>query len=224
MRATIHAREVRITRLDADGQPVGAPLVGTTDAAGVTTFGPMPAATATDAWLLAGADTHHIDLTNPTKEHTAMPTEPRPTKAQVTELREQLARREQQLHDLQREHDAAGQTVRDLMHGDLEARCLDQCVRAIEAMRAAENQRNRNQTNHGFATIHSYADPSPRPEALGQPVGRILLHLAARYGQAIGAIPPPPPPERAGQQLVSVPAHLAEQLERMPMHVWEQHQ
>jgi hypothetical protein len=183
------------------------------------------AATSCSAWRPTRTIPISSFTLHTTKENTAMPTEPRPTKAQVTELRELLERRERQLQEATMDLRTSEDRRKELLAGDLEARCLDQCVRAIEAMRAAEAERNRNQSNYGYATLSSsYADRDPRPEALGDPIGRILLHLAARYGQAIGAIPPPPPPERAGQQLVSVPAHVAEQLERMPMHVWEQHQ
>jgi hypothetical protein len=175
---TFHATELRITRLDDEGRPVGPTVVPT-------------------------ADTIHFDLTNPTKEHTAMPTEPRPTKAQVAELREQLARRERQLHDLQREHDAAGLTLRELLAIDREAKALAGCTAAIEAMLTAEREASRNQSNYGYATAMP-AYQQPRPEALDSPIGRILLHLAARYGVAIEATLPP---ERdlSGQRLVSVP-------------------
>ena len=208
MTITARVTEARFTPLDADGNP-----------AGPTRTIPISSFT-----LHTTKENTAMTLTNP-DDYEASVLATRPTKAMVTELLQTLRDERANARMVQRQAEGVEAKLRDAELGDLEAQCLDRCVRAIEAMRATEAERNRNRARqYDFATVSSYPDHDPRPVALGDPIGRILLHLAARYGQAIGAIPPPPPPERAGQQLVSVPAHVAEQLERMPMHVWEQHQ
>lgn len=155
--------------------------------------------------------------TNP-KENHRMTTEERPTKALVAELRAQLAAltaaRHDALMDLRTSEDR-----RKVFDADPEARCLAECTAAIDALKAAYQAASR-RSSYGTP---GWVDPfdTTRPAALSNPVGRVLLHLAARYNQQVGAIPPPVPERPEGQQLVSVPAHVAEQLNRMPMEAWE---
>lgn len=84
-----------------------------------------------------------------------------------------------------------------------ESQALAGCVQAIEAMFAAErSSRGLSSYRDGVATMA----PSYRPEAHHSAVGRILLHLAYRYG--VPLVPPAPEPEPE-TVLVQAPGHLA---------------
>lgn len=101
---------------------------------------------------------------------------------------------------------------------DPEAEAIAGCVRAIDEMRSGGRsaaRANRGMSYMGEATTWA----PPRPQDV--PEGRVLLNLAARYGVALVPAPEPEPIDRGGQRLVSVPAHVAEQLERLPGSVFE---
>lgn len=74
---------------------------------------------------------------------------------------------------------------------DPEARALAACVRAIDAM---HNKRDRGYQLLQTSTWTSRYDPNtgernpepPPPPVGSSPVGRIILHLAARYGVDLG--------------------------------------
>jgi len=144
----------------------------------------------------------------------------RPTKALVAELREQLDRRERQLADTSMDLRTSEDRRKVAEAIDREAKALAGCTAAIEAMLAAEREASRNQSSSYGYLQATPAYQQPRPEALDSPIGRILLHLAARYGVAVEATLPP---ERdpSGQRLVSVPAHVAEQLQTMPYEAFQ---
>lgn len=78
---------------------------------------------------------------------------------------------------------------------DREAEMISGCTRAIERyhQQMREDQQARPYANTGFvssATGWSRTGGGwQQPEALGDPVGRVLLALAARYGLAIEAVP-----------------------------------
>lgn len=130
-------------------------------------------------------------------------------------------------HELHQELKAAQLQIEQLRHDrnhwrdarlpDLEAECLASCVRAIEAMRnGPTNGESSRPMNRGLEYLPmqygtSVEDP---PSAKDNPIGRILLALAARYGQPIDCIEPAPKIVE-GQRLLSVPAALAVQIERL---------
>lgn len=149
----------------------------------------------------------------------------RPTVAEVRRLElaasEAIrARREAETHaeNAQRNLDAAI-AARDAAEAiDPEAKALAKCVSAIESMLADEEAaRRQRSSSYDFATVR-YHDHQ-QPAALTMPVGRILLSLAARYAVPLDPSPPQSQ-DRAGQRLISVPAHVADQIERMPMEAW----
>lgn len=208
---TIHARlhQVRVTRLDDDGNPTGPSHVLPVRSLTLTT----PEGTTTM--------TTQLDPTDPT---TLSDTEAgylatRPTKALVTELLQKLREADERADHLHRQRAAMGverdeaRTERDEWKAahlpDPEAEALAGCVRAIEALVNPPNQRG----TLGY-TPTAHWGYTGRPDALSMPVGRILLALAARYGVPVE---PTAQPEPTGQVLVSVPAHVAEQLHTMPL-------
>jgi hypothetical protein len=100
---------------------------------------------------------------------------------------------------------------------DPEAEALGGCVRAFDAMRETMRERSASRSSSVAWSSESVVYGSheePRPSALRDPVGRVLLALAARYDLEIEATVPKPRVV-AGQRLVSCPADIAEQLERM---------
>lgn len=217
---TIHAHSLRVCRLDADGNPTGGWVELATGGFQMTTKPePLPKEHSVST-------TEHPELGILTDaEAAALAT--RPSKALVTELLRELRTergragafqraREDALMDLRTSEDR-----RKVYDADLEAKCLAECAAAIDAMTAAREAASRNQGGYATAARWSDAEPERRPPALGDPIGRVLLHLAARYQQEVGAIPAPVVERPEGQQLVSVPAHVAEQLHRMPMAAWD---
>lgn len=100
---------------------------------------------------------------------------------------------------------------------DPEAEALSACVRAFDTM--SETMRKHAGNQYGVAWSSSASvvygtHEVQRPSALSDPVGRVLLALAARYDLEIEAKLPQPSIE-TGQRLVSCPADIAEQLERL---------
>jgi hypothetical protein len=190
---TYHPTEVRVTQLDLHGNPTGP-----------TWRLPVQSAT-----LTTNTDTQP-------KEHTAMTTDRR-TKP---ELREALIDTEQQLYEARDAEGAAKRRAAELearQAGDDEALALDQCVRALERMLAAGEQRDRTRA-YSQPLRASYGD-TDRPTALDSPVGRILLHLAARYGVDIVAPHPALPDEPTladqGDALLVVPQVLANTISQL---------
>jgi hypothetical protein len=102
---------------------------------------------------------------------------------------------------------------------DPEAECLAGCVRTIGAMYEAMRDRSTSRSGVGGMTWASGeivygTHEEPRPSALRDPVGRVLLALAARYDLEIEATVPKPRVV-TGTRLVACPADVAEQLERI---------
>jgi hypothetical protein len=189
---------IRITPLDADGNPAG-----------------------------PGRELHgvrSISINTQPKENTAMPVLPDIptgwTKAKIWERYQQLlADRDQ----LQLDHDDLAAQLADEDH---EARALGQCINALDAMlvtdrSVAEAQARNRGNSYGtavLATRHTTAEH--RPPALDSPVGRILLHLAARYEVDVVAPHPPLPDEpetlaAEGQALLVVPERLANSIQQL---------
>lgn len=134
----------------------------------------------------------------------------------IAELQHDLIR-ERELRELREQDLAAAIDERDAWRTahapDPEADALAGCVRAIEGMRAAAKKRT-DYDNFASSYTQYGTIEEERPSALAVPEGRILLSLAARYGLAIEATVPKPRIIE-GQRLVSMPAALAEQIERM---------
>lgn len=89
---------------------------------------------------------------------------------------------------------------------DREAEMISGCIRAIERyhQQMREDQQARRYATNDFvssATGWSSTGGWQQPEALGDPVGRVLLALAARYGLAIEAVPATPPAPDDGRNL-----------------------
>ena len=105
---------------------------------------------------------------------------------------------------------------------DPEANALAACVRAFDTMREAMRERSTNQSGVYGNTGRAWSSDQivygtheePRPSALRDPVGRVLLALAARFDLEIEATVPAPRVVE-GNRLMSVPAELAEQVERL---------
>lgn len=137
------------------------------------------------------------------------------TKARIWERYQQLlADRDQ----LQADHDElAGQ----LADQDPEARALGSCVNALDAMLtgiASREQRDRHRDGYAMASV-GHIEPL-RPAALDSSVGRILLHLAARYDVDLVALPPEPPEPQPtladqGDALLVVPEALANTISQL---------
>jgi hypothetical protein len=153
-------------------------------------------------------------------------TTPRPTVGQVSYLNSQLLlvtsdrdaalaqvrALEADLQAMQTDREAI---ARQINHLDLEARCISECVKALDDLRRGkENQRARNQ----YAW---QADWVGRAPALSSDVGRVLLHLAARYGVEIEASPAPEV-QRDASSVMVMPTWLADQLSRLPQEVLNQ--
>jgi len=103
---------------------------------------------------------------------------------------------------------------------DPEANALAGCVRAFDTMRESMRERSTNQSGV-YGNARPWSDQivygtheEPRPSALRDPVGRVLLALAARFDLEIEATVPAPRVVE-GNRLMSVPAELAEQVERL---------
>lgn len=150
-------------------------------------------------------------------------TDPRPTKALVDELRAQLAARDQQLVTAAAGIRALEKALDAAPVADREARALAGCVAALDGMLADERSARSPGITYDYSATHSIRDYRARPPALDSPVGRILLHLASRYGVPIEATPPPPA-TATGPQVMVVPAPVAEQLSQFDPEVWEHFQ
>lgn len=138
-------------------------------------------------------------------EATKIPT--RPTKAAMEQLeserdnaRRLLARREADLAAAEAEAAA----WKEVKIQDPEAEALSGCVRAIEALITSQSS-GRNMV--GYST--GFTPPPPTPS--DTPIGRILLHLAARYGVPLAAAAAPDV-DTEEPVMLSVPRRVAEQL------------
>lgn len=163
--ALTRIQRVRIQRLDAAGYPTGPALE------------------------LAPASP-----TTNTKEHTAMTTNNpdaplRPTKGAMDALQQQLraalAAAEQRAMDARTEADrrkAAEQALADL---DPEARALAGCTAALNDALFSRS------TTSNYGTYVGLV--GTQPSAFELPVGRVLLHLAQRFGVPIGPVVEQPP-------------------------------
>lgn len=145
----------------------------------------------------------------PTATETLMtptPVPARPTKAALIRLAAErddavraLAQRERALALAEAEA-AAWKAVKV---ADPEAEALSGCVRAIEALLSSAQ-----------VNVASYAmgfSRPPPPQAAETPIGRILLHLSARYGVPL-APPAPPAPDPDEAVMITVPRRVAEQI------------
>lgn len=143
----------------------------------------------------------------------------RPTKAQVVELLDDLragqsrtAEADRQRRNTERELGALQERLHTAEAIDPEARLLGDLQAAVEAyeqrLREAAERRDRNRG--GYATMSTGYIGTSQPErpALDTPLGRALLHLAARHSVPIEAtvVYPDPTPNPS---LAVVPAHLA---------------
>lgn len=147
----------------------------------------------------------------------ARPTALDRVKAELGDMRDTLSQKDADLEHL-------GETLRELEAdrdrwraerlSDPEAEALAGCLRAFEQMDEQERARAARVTNAYANTMGSPRWASLPPSPLESPVGRVLLHLAARYGIPLEAKVPEPIPE-PGRRLMSLPAELAEQLEQM---------
>lgn len=153
-----------------------------------------------------------------TRKPTTRPRAQRPTVAMLL-AQEARADRAQadadawaaQLEQVRREADALRARADALAAAaEPEADALAGCTKAIEAMYAAERAAARNVN----AAWPNYCG-GPGPSAHRSAVGRILLHLAARYGVPLVPEPPPTPPESV---LVQAPSHLAGPLRELLGH------
>lgn len=161
--------------------------------------------------------------TNPKTKEQPMPILPDiPTGMTKTRMWEQHQRT---LADLETEVELRRQAERELNaernQADPEARALSECVGAIERMFEAIQFRASNtssspQGRNQVALQAQHYDQS-QPPALNSPVGRILVHLAARYALAVVALPPPveDEPNVEGSELVIAPAKLARRIEQL---------
>lgn len=90
---------------------------------------------------------------------------------------------------------------------DREAEMISGCVHAID--RYFKKMSEDSTDSYGNVSVQAgmarFSVPYPvgwqQPEALGDPVGRVLLALAARYGLAIEAVPATPPARDDGREL-----------------------
>jgi hypothetical protein len=107
---------------------------------------------------------------------------------------------------------------------DREAECLSMCVRAIEEFRhgpvtrapdgAAMTPTNANPGRYYPPEVQYGTISSPMAQAHETPIGRVLLNLAQRFDVPLAPFERPPRVEE-GQELVSVPAAVASQLQRL---------
>jgi len=140
------------------------------------------------------------------------------TKPRMWERYQQLlADRDQ----LQADHDELAQQLADQ---DPEARTLGACINALDAMLVTERDRAEARARRDGRAMIAHAElrhiEPLRPTALDSPVGRILLHLAARYDVDLVALPPEPGPEPEtladdGQALMVVPQKLAATIQQL---------
>lgn len=142
----------------------------------------------------------------PTMEASDIPS--RPTKAAMLALieerdaeRRRAERSDAELRAAQAERDE----WRAVKISDPEAEALSGCVRAIEALLSAQSSRVES-SSYGMSS--RYEPPAPSDTQ----IGRILLHLAARYG--IQLDPAQPQADTDEPTVVTVPRSIAEQLAR----------
>lgn len=198
-----------VTPLGPDGEPTGEPV----EIGGVRSFtlNTWPDPTAPWVWS---------DQPQP-KEHTmpVLPDIPTGlTKSRMWERHQQLlADRDQ----LQADHDELAAQLADQ---DPEARTLGACINALDAMLTGERTaaETRRASAHYGVQYAELAHTTPhRPTALDSSVGRILLHLAARYDVDLVAMPPFPPEDEPptlaedGQKLMVVPEKLANSIQQL---------
>lgn len=195
---TFHPTEVRVTRLDAAGQPVGPTLT-------IKEFS--------------------MTTTDPTTNNRSRPTKAQlaELEAERDSLRAFAERRtteagaaEQRANDLAAELTALDPEAR--LVADLEAAVATFHRRlAEEAERAAEARRRRSSSSHDFIEAAWGSQPGrptePYQPALQSALGRSILHLAARHEVPVEAttIYPPPP----GPTLAAVPPELGRSLEHL---------
>jgi len=148
-----------------------------------------------------------------------MPTTDRRTKA---ELAQALAEAEQLLDRARDELDrqvAATNRCIDRQAGDDEALALDQCVRALELLRTRLATAQDSRRGGPVYAELRHTEPH-RPTAMDSPIGRILLHLAARYDvDVVAPAPGCPEPEPTladeGEALLVVPQALANTISQL---------
>lgn len=194
MSFTYHPTRVTVTPLGPDGKPTGPPVD-----------------------LTHAVHTIDLNTTTQPKEQPMPDTPPTGwTKARIWDRYQQLLSDRDQL---QADHDELGQQLADQ---DPEARTLGACVNALDAMLTGERDRaDRDARQHGGYLMASSGHIEPlRPTALDSSVGRILLHLAARYGVDLVALPPEPPEPQPtiaedGKKLMVVPEKLANSIQQL---------
>lgn len=133
----------------------------------------------------------------------------RPTRAAMDDLQNRLdralsalGRRDEEVEALARDRDE----WRAARAPDGEAEALAGCVRAIEAMYSSDRNPNASGIMPTRSRVHGGHAPASETA-----VGRVLLHLAGRFGVQLQEVPSPEPdPDTA-----RVPRHLAEELLRL---------
>ena len=140
---------------------------------------------------------------------------PRPT---LASLRQELADTRAELADARAAADSAERASvvleRRLDERDPESVAIDECVRALEKMAMTLAQR----AACDRSNVTSYAVRYPdQPSPFASTHGRVLLHLAQRYGIAIVPIPAPEPPAHDPDEdtLIVSPRWLADKLEEL---------
>lgn len=216
-----HLHSMRVTRLDADGNPTGESVALPVRSLTLTTT----EGTTTMTKLLDPSQPG--TLTD--EEAAALAT--RPTKALVVELLQELRTerdrtaimqraREDALMDLRTSEDSRKE-VRAQLDADPEARLIGELQAAVDAyhQRVAEAderaaQARRCMAGGGYAMQVGTIQPTREYQpALDSPLGRALLHLAARHGIAITATTVYPEPQ--GPSLAVIPPHLAGAVEHL---------
>jgi len=141
------------------------------------------------------------------------------TKARIWEKYQQLLDDRDQVRA---ERDELQQLLADEDH---EARALGSCINALDAMLVTVRERTEATSRRAGGAMYAelrHTTPE-RPAALDSPVGRILLHLAARYDvDVVAPAPGCPEPEPTladdGQALMVVPQKLAATIQQLLEH------
>lgn len=139
----------------------------------------------------------------------------RPTRAAMDALARRVELLESLLETAREERDAATEDRnrwREVRSPDAEAQAIADCVRAVGVLLDGGGN-NANRLRRGEMQYLRSSEWFPAP-ASATPVGRLLLHLAARFGVPLQEVVPEPERESAGNQLVLVSAEVAETLAR----------
>lgn len=136
--------------------------------------------------------------------------QPRPTKAAMAALQQELVEQRRLTSAALHQAEEAAEDRnrwRDAKIQDSEAEAISGCVRALDELTG----RNRNRSGNDFAAMSPSYGPSYPQDPTTTPVGRVLIHLAQRYGVAL--IPTPPPEVDLEEPVtMTVPRRIAESI------------